>query len=440
MVKGVFLYNRGAAYIEEIVEVLRGLNLDIRKIEANSDIVSNLVPFALQRGAESWLIFFLPDKKGELLIVPFPDENSLQRAPNFRGYLADLIPLLRERLTYGSLHIPPDWIGRFQYIRHDASLDSLLMESFDVDRSRSDVQIQSTLLRATQSIQQQRSEVLSEVLSTRNPDLIDGIVNELDKVFATENDKIFEYLQTTQDFVEFVPSIVTDFEDLIDDETKQFLITSETVRKFADDCSLDNFDYSAPGCGLWKAVEREVNLSLVSYLRQQRGVVDIKKNPWRGIINRRRKIEIQTGSNYRVNLNEREQKNKDKLSPLMLGPMTYMLRWGNTNGIKRDLEKLYWGGDMLSYLFGEDDPGASVPPLKRDTLPWHLREVGQLRNGHAHTSAMSREQFNKLRDLVLPSTSNPETCLVKILQLKQRVYEHFGLYPINFRSFFEGIK
>ena len=422
MIKGIFLYNRGAAYIEEIVEVLRRLNLDIRIIEANSEIVSNLVPKALQRGAKSWLILFLPDKQKELLILPFPDENSLQRAPNFRGYLADLIPLLRECLTSESLHIPPDWIGRFQYIRHDASLDSLLTVPFDVDRSRSEVQIQSTLLRTSQSIQQYRSEVLSKVLRNRDPILIDSILNELDEVFATENDKIFEYLQTTQGFVEFVPSIVTDFEDIIDDETKQFLITSETVRKFADGCSLDNFDYSAPGCGLWKAVEREMNLSLVLYLRHQKGVVDIKKNPWKGIMNQGRKIEIQTGSNYRVNLNEREQKNKDKLSPLMLGPMTYMLRWGNTNGIKRDLENLSLGGDMLFYLLGEDDPGSSVPPLKWATLPWHLREVGQLRNGHAHTSAMSREQFNKLRDLVLPSSSSHKAYLVKILQLKRKVF------------------
>ena len=55
MITGIFLYNHGAAYIEEIVETLRNLNLDIRAIEANSDIVSNLVPNTLQRGAESWL-------------------------------------------------------------------------------------------------------------------------------------------------------------------------------------------------------------------------------------------------------------------------------------------------------------------------------------------------------------------------------------------------
>ena len=364
-----------------------------------------------------------------MLILPFPDENLLHRHNNalyFRGYLADLIPTLRQCLTDEPPYIPPDWIGRFQYIRHDDYLNSLLTEVSDVDRSRSDVQIQSTLLRTSQSIQQQRSEVLSEVLRARDPALIDGIVNELDEVFAAESNKIFEDLQNTLGPVEVVPPIVTDFQDIIDDETKRFLITSETVKKFADEYSPGNFDYSAPSCGLWKAVERELNLSLVLYLRQQRGIVNIK-DPWQGIINRRREIEIQTGNNFRVNLNRREQKNQDKLSALMLGNMEYMLRWGNTNGIRRDLKSLHLGEDMLSYLLGRDYLAESIPPLTPNTLPWHLQELGKLRNSYAHASAMSREQFKELRDLVLPSDSESETCLVKILHLKRKVYGKFGL-------------
>ena len=107
----------------------------------------------------------------------------------------------------------------------------------------------------------------------------------------------------------------------------------------------------------------------------------------------------------------------------MLGPMTHMLRWGNVNGIKSDLENLSLSRRMLLYLLGRDNPRNNVPPLTPNTLPWHLQEVGQLRNGHAHTSAMSRERFKELRDLVLPSSSNSETFL------KRKVYEKSGLRP-----------
>lgn len=412
----VFLYNRDATYIEEIVAVLRDLNLEVRAIEANSEIVFNLVPSALQRGAKSWLIFFLPNKQHELLILPFPDENHLQRLRNhadFQGYLADLIPTVNEYLTLarGDFYVPLDWIGRFQYILHDSSLDSLLAEAFDEPSSQSDVEIQRTFLRASQNIQQHRSVALSEALRA-SPIFVDSLVDSLDEVFVEENDNIFEYLQTTRGHVEVVPSIVRDFADIIDDETKRFLITSETVKKFADNYSLSNFDYSAPGCGLWKAVELEMNLSLVLHLRRERDIVADVRHPWAGGADRSG-IYIPTGPRQNVNLNQRNRHHPNDLQSITLGPMNYMLKSGKHNGIKRDLQSLLRSNrTMLGYLLGQ---GAN-------SLHRHLDKIIELRNGHAHISAMSHERFETLRNLVLPSDSNSGTCLVKILQLKRRVF------------------
>ena len=416
MIAGVFLYIRGAAYIEETIAALQTFDLNIERIEANSEIVSNLVPNALQRGAESWLILYLPDKQQELLIVPFPGRNhfeNLRYPVNFRDYLADLIPILRQWLQYDRPYIPRDFIGRFQYIRHGSSLDSLLTEVFDVPRSRSGVEIQSSLLMASQSIQRQRSEVLSEGLTTTNPVVIDRLLNKLDEVFLTENDEIFQYLQTTPEPIKVVPPIVTDFEDIIDNETGKFLITSETVKKFADGYSPSNFDYSAPGCGLWKAVERELNLSLVLHLRRERGIVVDVSDPWIGSEDSSG-IYIPTGQRRNVNLNERESRNSRDLQGITLGPMNYMLKSGNYNGIRRDLQNIFQlDPTMLDYLLGQGS----------NTLPRNLDRITRLRNGHAHISAMSRDKFEELRNLVLPSQANQDTCLVKILQLKRKVFE-----------------
>ena len=189
-------------------------------------------------------------------------------------------------------------------------------------------------------------------------------------------------------------------------------------------------------------MERELNLSLVLYLRQQRGIVDID-NPWQGIINPKSKIQIQTGDSFWVNLNKREQKNRKKLSGLMLGSISYMLRWGHVNGIMTDLENLHLSVVMLWYLLGSNFPANRTPALLPNTLPSDLQELLELRNGHAHTSAMAREKFKELRNLVLPSDSEPETCLVKILHLKREVYGKFGPYPRPHRnsitSIFENI-
>ena len=435
MIKGVFLYYRGAAYIEEALAALRNRNLNIQEIEVNSEMVSNLVPGTLQRGTKSWLIFFHPDRQQELLILPFPDERNrsqyLENVPNFSGYLADLIPILNRCFEGEPPNIPPEWIGRFQYIRPNVPLDSLLNEGYTGQDRRLAQRIQNVLQGTSQIIQQQRSEILRRVISTRDPSLF----TELDDKFLRENDKLFyELLDQSgyglseyrgydifskyglEEFVppEFVPPIVKKFEDIIDPETKDFLITSETVRKFAYRYLPDNFDYSAPGCGLWKAVERELNLSLVLHLRLERGIVANINAPLTSSRSRAdEKVLINTDKDSaNVNINLREL-NSSSLRGIELGPMQTMLRWGHNNGIHSKLKRLFRTDTTMQQYF-----------FKSGVLVDRLEELRKLRNGHAHISAMSPERFEELRKLVLPSDDDSETCLVKILQLKRKVFEH----------------
>ena len=93
--------------------------------------------------------------------------------------------------------------------------------------------------------------------------------------------------------------------------------------------------------------------------------------------------------------------------------MMHMLKTGRSNGVHGELEKLSLNSRMQCYLLSRG----------QNTLPAHLRELIKLRNGHAHISAMSREKFEELRKLVLPTNSNQETCLVKILRLKREVFK-----------------
>lgn len=79
---GVFLYYEGADYISKVSAALQDFEPTpywgkIRNIKANSGIVSNLIPFALQDGAESWLILYRIDVQEEFLVLPFPVEEDL---------------------------------------------------------------------------------------------------------------------------------------------------------------------------------------------------------------------------------------------------------------------------------------------------------------------------------------------------------------------------
>ena len=437
MISAIFIYNRKAGCRKEILETLRSFDNidDVREIKRNREIISNFIPNALIRGAESWLIFFQPNNQRELLILPFPDENDFQRfkdPPYFRSVLSDLIPCLIEgfrRLKTDDVFDSVPWIRRLQYIRLDSDLNSLLDEVLDGHRSQSRGQIiRETLQKTNQDVQEIRREKLHETLTTGNQTLL----NELDEAFATENDNLFRLLQNMWGPIEVRPPIVDTFGKIMDSETKKFLLSSETVREFIEVSSPHNFDYSIPGCGFWKAVELELNLSLVLYLRRENGIAS--DNPRIGNQNKQPvEYPVASGKKSRkVNINLRGE--SDKFKSIMLGDMCSMLKRGHRSNIHQKLKRMLKPTvmlDLLPYLLGRSDPDSGFKP---NSLPTHLEELIKLRNRHAHISAMSHEDFNVLRNLVLPSDDNQETCLVKILQLKSEV-----LKEDNFVNVFHDI-
>ena len=211
MVKGIFLYYPEAAYLEETRVTLRNSNiLDVeQEIEANPRIVSNLVPGTLQRGAKSWLIFFQSNSPQELLILPFPDENLPQRSG--KGYLADLIPILNQCFVSRPPHIPPEWIGRFQYLRVEVSLYSLIDRDLGLQQGSQESQQSVRLFQETsQDIRRRREHKLNE--AQRRKDF--NVLEALDGVFAKANDRLFEKIRH-RGFQEVVPSIIYDFLDVM---------------------------------------------------------------------------------------------------------------------------------------------------------------------------------------------------------------------------------
>ena len=195
----------------------------------------------------------------------------------------------------------------------------------------------------SQNIQTERNKALRKVQETENP-----ISLEFDNVLENANDKLFKCI-IAQGFKKVVPEIVKIFKNIMDPETKRFLITAETVRDFADKYRLPNFDYSAPGCGLWKAVERELNLSLVLHLRREAGIVKNVYYPWKK--SEPGKFLILTGEKSSVDLNQGTK----NLAGIMLGPMQKVLEWEHCNTVREKLENLYSDPDFLLIPFLKND-------------------------------------------------------------------------------------
>ena len=428
MIKGVFLYYNETPRINEIQAFLQERELDINMVRTTPETVSNLVPYALQRDCNSWLILFKPDyEPQDLAILPFYlDENGYQSLLETLTKIDQLLEKNRHNRLHPFAYLRPSVyrnLRRFEQLRIDVPLDYLL----DPDRrpqperpdrrpqpERSEA-LQRTLLsfeQTSQDIQEKRTAALIQAGKMGERDL-----SSFDDELSEEGDRLLKTISGSGlGFKEVVPEIVTVFDDIMDPITKRFLITAETVGKFAKTHSPSNFDYSAPGCGLWKAVERELNLSLILHLRRSGEVVANVNHPWQKNASAERILHILIGRNASVDISDHS---KNHLKGIMLGNLRSICSWRHCNTVREKLENLSTVPKALVSL--PNDFLNSFP----DDLNDDLSKIILLRNGHAHISAMSESKFNDLRTLVLPTKQNKSTCLVKILQLKKAVFEYW---------------
>ena len=454
MIEGVFLYYYSETpYSEQTEALLKKLELDeldIRMVPATHQTVSSLIPYTLQQGAKSWLILFHPEYRQELLILPFDfDGKGCQSLLDMLKKIKQLLLNLpqnahrfRFRLLANLRLYASKRLGRFEQLLINVPIDDVLIDplpdpplqqeegselreilfSFqEIQEKRTETLISEiselreilfSFRKTTQEIQEKRTETLISVLSEEGDfirhldfdDKLSSAIRQFDDELLRAVGALLKSL--TRLGSEVVPQIVKkDFKDIMDSETKRFLITAETVGEFAKNhqSALVNFDYSVPGCGLWKAVELELNLSLILHLRRSEGVVANVKHPWKKNASANGELLILTGKKASVDLSEQS---KNRLKGITLGPMEFICRWAHCNTVREKLGKLSFPKpkNLEQFLKG----------LAKD-----LKDIRTLRNGHAHISAMSETKFGELHELVLSK------CLLKVLELKKVVFDHW---------------
>jgi len=267
----------------------------------------------------------------------------------------------------------------------------------------------------SQQIKQMRNETIECVFNAENDSQRQEILSKFDEYIEKENATIFEDIQSKFKDKVVVPPIIHDFKGTIDDETKRFLISAKTVEQFACEFLPENFDFSLPGSGLWKAVERELNLSFVWYLRQCYGIVENDPLIATEKLNSSVRIEIKAGRKGYVDLNKREKEKPHRFMSIMLRNIEYILRSSRGNGVDAQLQLVMdEDEELLEFMTGESN-GA---------LPIVLQQVGKLRNRNAHISAMSQAEYQQLYGFVLsPEEEMVKSVLGMILQLKQKIMD-----------------
>ncbi|ASC73290.1 hypothetical protein XM38_042540 [Halomicronema hongdechloris C2206] len=141
----------------------------------------------------------------------------------------------------------------------------------------------------------------------------------------------------------------------MDDETKSFLVSAETVFRFAGEKLANDFDYSLCGCGLWKSVERELNSSLIWYLRRVRNIADNNRKPIADI-NPSARVDYEAG-NATINLNER-QRGSIEFEGKMLGNIEWLIRTAQDNNVGREIKPVFQNDQqILDFILRLDEHG-----------------------------------------------------------------------------------
>jgi hypothetical protein len=440
-IQGLFLTTSDAEEVAThwaaIEPAARAYQADLRRVTWTPGLVAAVIPEALRRDTRSWLVLHRPDRDQELLIIPYPDATVMEnvttvgglgqhasltmeeiRGAGDRPWFADWGFSNLSRLKAGRTDRPPLHIDRFQVVSIETPLEELReRESGGREETR------QLLRQASADVRERRGAVLARLIDAEDPARRGELLAELEEFLVSRNLEIAERAARYTDD-RTTSNLVSEFRDLLDPESRRFLSSSEAVKNFAMGSLSEDFDYSLPASGLWKTVERELNLSLVWFLRIRKNVADIHST-WDAKLPPHLWVEIETERDGRVNLNRHAGYGSGRLLGLMLGDVRFMLQNGTINGIHDDLKGL--GSDtafvnrVLPYLLSS--PGNSTSWV--GSLPWLLKKVADIRNRHAHVEPMQRTVFENLEDLLLSPKHDPwSSHLGRILEVKRRVLSY----------------
>ncbi len=106
-------------------------------------------------------------------------------------------------------------------------------------------EVVSTFTEVSEHIQQIRDEILIAVLTAKNEEEIRRLLEDFELTLLEQNQRLSEKVDNV------VPAIVEQFRKIMDDETKSFLISAETVFHFAEKNSIMILTtrYAVVGCG-----------------------------------------------------------------------------------------------------------------------------------------------------------------------------------------------
>ncbi|MBM4339789.1 MAG: hypothetical protein FJ110_09615 [Deltaproteobacteria bacterium] len=203
---------------------------------------------------------------------------------------------------------------------------------------------------------------------------------------------------------------------LLDGESRSFLEPIDFIHDMVSSKST-SFDYAVCAIGLWKALELELNITFIGWLRKRLGISEEYQTIGKGSKKPAKEVMIYSGpgkglgGDYYVNINETETHNH--LRSVMLNPISYILQYAEKNQLAELLNNGLrpYKDDIVGHKDGDRWCG----------LPNDIRKVTRdYRNSHAHTKKMTRKIFEEFREYMFGADDPLKPgVLPRVLQYKK---------------------
>ncbi len=211
-------------------------------------------------------------------------------------------------------------------------------------------------------------------------------------------------------------------ENCLEKETIVFLKSVLRAEKFILERSSSlsrrrmNFDFTCIGVPLWKAIELELNESIIKLLRYKFNIIDLS-NPKINIFPTGGIINIKGTQNAKITLN-RVDKETSKLESFTIGTLMKIIANSHKNYLKEALNIENFSIDIINFVTDKQDTSLS----KQLSLIHHIR------NPHSHVKSMSKDIYRNLRSYVIepPLTPNKST-LGKIAKIKCEMQKKYKI-------------
>jgi polyhydroxyalkanoate synthesis regulator phasin len=270
-----------------------------------------------------------------------------------------------------------------------------------IEKEKYEKYIQGSSDKLTSEIDIHRSELITQLVNSENPENKEEVFGKLDNLLLKSAEELTTQIE--EKISPEIQKILEEYEDILEEHSVKFLKSSSSIYNYYKDKNYEHFDYSMPGSGLWKLVELELNTSFSWFLRIKSNVCN-NTCPWTNISNSRRSITQDLENRKQVKLNQFEHNNSSKLQGIMLGGINLLLQDNKTveefNEIDT-LDRCFFVSELIEVI----------------------SKVINLRNEHAHIKAMSLEKYKVLNGLLFFNEDGFSN-IVKLLELKKSIQEN----------------